>query len=170
VLVTDGVETMPFHDGIPDPWQTSTTFLDPLSLAEIAIINGYDPGEDIDGDGHLDSADNCVFRANDLLNNGDFLSNVADLDDDGDACECADANGSGAVFGNATPDPTPADPADLQVIREYLVGLNTDPNVAQVCSVFESPDCNTQDAVVLQRAIEGAGPGIEVRCDAALPD
>jgi len=171
-FVTDGLALLPYSDATTDAWQTSSTLLDPLTLEQVALDNGFNQGDDLDGDGVLDAADNCPFTANaDLSNNGDFQLAGTDLDEEGDACECADANGSGAVFDSGTPDPSgnPLTP-DLDLIRQHLVGSNTDPAVAAVCSVYEGPECDTKDAVVLQRALNAQAPGIAPLCDAALPD
>ena len=167
LLVVDGLETLPYSDGMPAPWQTSTTFLTPLPLEDVAVGNGFETGDDTDQDGILDDADNCPFFANiDLDNNGDLLDLTPNTDIDGDACECGDASGSGAVFNDLGIE----SPSDLETIREYLVGSNTDLAVAQICSVSEGTECNTKDAVVLQRALNALQPGIEPRCDSALPD
>lgn len=171
-FVIDGLDTLPFSDMTTDPWQTASALLDPIPLDSVALDNGFNRGDDLDGDGVLDDADNCRFAPNsDLSNNGDFQLVGLDLDDDGDACECGDANGSGAVFESGMPDPSgsPLTP-DLDLIRSHLVGSNTDPTVATICSVFEGPACDTKDAVVLQRALNAQAPGIDARCDAALPD
>ncbi len=171
-LVNAGVDTLPFDDGEAEGYLRSTLSPtpDPISLFEVYLANGLDVGEDYDNDGHLDSADNCVFRANDLQNNGDFMSATPNFDDDGDACECSDTNGTGAIFDESTPDPVTGAPSDLAKMRDYLAGRDLSENIAQTCSVAGSPECDIQDAVVLQRALAGALPGIETRCDAALPD
>lgn len=167
LLVVDGLETLPYSDGMPDPWQTSTTLLTPLPLEDVAVGNGFETGDDTDQDGILDDADNCPFFANvDLDNNGDLLDLTPDADIDGDACECGDASGSGAVFNDLGIE----SPSDLQTIREYLVGANTEIAVARICSVSEGTECDTKDAVVLQRALNALQPGIAPRCDSALPD
>ncbi len=171
-LVNGAINAVDYLDGVQEGYLLTTSSEDPnpMPLEVVYLVNGLDVGEDYDGDGYLDSADNCVFRANDLQNNGGFRDATPNFDDDGDKCECADANGSGATFEEETPDPVIGAPADLTQIRRYLAGLETSEDIAQNCSVAESPECNIQDAVVLQRALAGALPGIETRCDAALPD
>ena len=88
----------------------------------------------------------------------------------GDACECGDANGSGAAF-EEEGDPSKGTPSDLRLVRERrLVGLSADAFVALVCSVSGGPDCDTKDAVILQRAFNSQAPGVAPQCDAVLPD
>ena len=167
LLVVDGLETLPFSDGTPAPWQTSTTLLTPLPLEDVAVGNGFETGDDTDLDGILDDADNCPFSTNfDLANRGDVLSTTPNSDVDGDACECGDTSASGAVFD----DPGVESPSDLTTLRQFIVGANTDPNVAAICSVVDGVECNTRDAVVLQRALNAQDPGISPVCAAAQPN
>ena len=162
VFVVDGLDQLPYHDITTVPWQTSTTLLDAVLLEDVVLASQFNSGDDLDNDGELDTADNCIFIGNPgLANNGDLLLTGLNLDSDGDACECGDADGSGGVFN-----------PDLQLIREHLVGLNpgTAAAVESICSVFEGIDCDTKDAVVLERALNAQLPGVAARCDAALPD
>jgi len=174
-LVAEGLGLLPYHDAIADPYQTSTALLTPIAITNVALENNFNAPEDTDSDGKLDVSDNCPYVANPgQENNGDVLDATVGADPDGDACECADANGSGAVFPDTTPDPvnSPGTP-DLELIREYLVGLTPAPEIAAIeaiCSVSESVACTTKDAVVLQRALAGLPPGVEARCAAALPN
>ncbi len=135
----------------------------PFPVDEVQLIGEFDPADDLDGDSVQDLADNCPFIANAAqLNRGSFLNADDESDAWGDACQCADATGDGAVL----------DPDDLQEIRDYLSGQITNPvlaaDIAARCSVAGTTECNMRDLVVLQVAIDNASPEVENRCDAAL--
>ena len=174
-LVTDGTEGLPFPTSTSPPVPAEPFVLTlgstPLTLEEIVLSEQFDQGEDYDNDTHRDSADNCRFTSNyDLANRGGFMISSPELDNIGDACECADANGSGASFGSETPDPDMSATPDLDLIRDYLVGKAVPDEVAELCSVVGSVACDTVDAVALQRAFGGANAPVEPSCDAYWPD
>jgi hypothetical protein len=134
-------------------------------LAEVKLIGAFDPADDVDGDGIQDLGDNCPFEWNPAqANRGSFLDATDDSDPFGDACQCAESTGDGAVLS----------PADFDLIRDYLSGKDVSPHdpaaIEARCSVAGTTECNIRDLVFLKQALD-AGPGVgsvETRCDAAL--
>ena len=169
--IRDGFSDLDFHDavslGVAEPYQTAdqvqqvTVELDGEAVYERLLFNA---GDDIDVDGVTDETDNCPFTANaDQADAGAFGSSVAD--GAGDACQCGDANGSGAVLADGQESGT----SDVTMLREWLVGLHpTDLHIPKICSVNGDPECDTADAVALARALDGANATIEPRCEAAV--
>jgi hypothetical protein len=165
-LSVDGVNAIDdlFNTGTPVPPLEEADYATP-DPTQLKLVGAFNPADDVDGDGVQDLGDNCPFAPNaDQQNNGSFLSAVPDSDSLGDACQCAESTGDGAVM----------DPADFEEIRDSLSGKIVVPEVAaeieERCSVAGTTECNMRDLVFLKLAID-AGPGVgevESRCDAAL--
>ncbi|MGH0032674.1 MAG: thrombospondin type 3 repeat-containing protein [Myxococcota bacterium] len=128
------------------------------------LIGAFNPADDVDGDGWQDLGDNCPFESNPAQQNrGSFLDGTDESDALGDACQCAEATDDGAVI----------DPDDVDEIFDYLAGRPTITDPADIearCSVAGTTECNIRDLVFLQQALDAGpmGPGVELRCDAAL--
>ena len=160
----DHLEANTFPDSPSGAYQT-------IDMAQEADLSGeavyetllFNEDNDIDGDDIVDSVDNCPFVANaDQLDSGGFGGSTA-ADGRGDACECGDANGTGIVDDGEVPT------SDLQLLREYLVGMHEgNTTLAEICSVFGDPNCDTADLVVLERALRLPGVDIEARCEVAV--
>jgi hypothetical protein len=173
IPIRNGFSTLNYHDvgqlG-PQPYQTADSQLEvpPDAVHERILFND---GDDIDSDGITDSSDNCpFFNSSDLSDRG----GLGDTQPNGigDACECGDANGSGAVVdGSVTEydDEGSPLPSDLQMIREYLVGMRPgEPHIPAICSVTGGADCDTADAVVLQRFLAQENAVPHLRCENAV--
>jgi cysteine-rich repeat protein len=132
------------------------TDLVPVAITEVSQRSVGNPGADFDGDGRQDDGDNCQYMANPNQENNGAL-NTNDPDDYGDACQCGECDGTGAIY--------PEDPDGLQ---EVLAGLVTDPEALQRCSVAGDPECDILDVVVIRRALVGQLPGIQPVCTAAV--
>ncbi|MEZ4334130.1 MAG: thrombospondin type 3 repeat-containing protein [Myxococcota bacterium] len=174
ILVRDGFFDLAYHDAGtlgPEPYQTAEGVLQALDGARVYETIVFNSGDDLDGDGFTDPVDNCPFTANpDQADDGGFLSTAPN--GVGNACECGDANGSGRVVPASQPETgaggTPLVP-DLQLIREYLVGMHPDdPAIPLRCSLAGDTACDTVDAVVLERALQGLNANPVPRCDAAV--
>jgi hypothetical protein len=175
ILVRDGFFDLAYHDAAsamgPQPYQTADAVLEALDGAAVYETIVFNSGDDLDGDGFTDPVDNCPFTANaDQSDDGGFATTVPN--GHGNACECGDANGSGRVQPATTPETgaggAPLAP-DLQLIREYLVGMHPDdPKIAKLCSVNGDSGCDAADAVVLDRALQGLSANPAPRCDAAV--
>lgn len=175
ILVRDGFFDLAYHDAAtamgPQPYQTADSVLEALDGASVYESIVFNSGDDLDGDGFTDPVDDCPFLANaDQRDDGGFATTVPN--GLGNACECGDANGSGRVMPASSlelgANGTPLTP-DLQLIREYLVGLHADdPAIALRCSVHGDPGCDAVDAVVLDRALQGLAANPVPRCDAAV--
>ena len=134
-----------------------TTDLEPVAITEVGRRSESIPGADFDDDGRHDDGDNCQYTANpDQANRGALQT--LEPDDYGDACQCGESDGTGAIY-------YPEDPDRLQ---EVLAGLVTDPQAWDRCSVAEGPDCNILDVVVVRRQLEGQAPEIAAVCTAAV--
>lgn len=175
IPVRDGFFDLDYHDAGgaagPQPYQTADDVLESLDGASVYETIVFNSGDDIDGDGFTDPVDNCPFAANpDQSDDGGLLSSVPN--GHGNACECGDANGSGRVVPSTTPESGPGGvplAPDLQLIREYLVGLHPgDPTIPRLCSVHGDTACNAADAVVLERFFAGLPADPDARCDAAV--
>ena len=119
---------------------------------------------DADGDSVLEG-DNCVLVANvDQTNDGDFRSMMADTDEDGDACECGDGNGTGSVwesgFEAATAD------SDLPFVRDYLASIENDTNIRLKCSAVDTTTCNMADVVAWYNALDAGVSVGDGTCEA----
>ncbi|MCI0635388.1 MAG: hypothetical protein L0206_15955, partial [Actinobacteria bacterium] len=112
-----------------------------ISPADVLLAGGFDGGEDLDGDGHPDDADNCVNAANDQLDSGGVLATVSDRI--GDVCQCGDGQlaNDGRVF--------PGD--DVPACQQALAGGQADVQTVQRCSVTGGPEFDIEDLVVLQQ-------------------
>jgi hypothetical protein len=174
ILVRDGFFELEYHDAPtkgPQPYQTAEGVIQALDGAQVYETIVFNSGDDLDGDGFTDPVDNCPFIANiDQSDDGGFL--VDTPNGFGNACECGDANGSGRVLPASTPETdsggAPLVP-DLQLIREYLVGMHPDdPGIPARCSVHGDTGCDSVDVVVLDRALQGLLPTPVMRCDAAV--
>ncbi|MGB0621822.1 MAG: hypothetical protein ACPGVZ_20340 [Myxococcota bacterium] len=119
---------------------------------------------DADGDSVLEG-DNCVLVANvDQTNEGDFRSAVADLDQDGDACECGDGNGTGSVWESGS-ESAEAD-SDLPAVRDYLASIENDTNIRLKCSAVDTTTCNMADVVAWYRALDSGVSVGDGTCEA----
>ncbi len=165
-LIKEGLALLPYHDAIQEPYQTSSALLTPLSIDAVSLDNHWNQPEDSDGDGVVDLSDNCRFEPNPGQdNNGGLLDASAGADPYGDACECGDGDGSGAIFPAPTED-------DLGELRRHLIELSPlDPLIGKRCSVVDGPECNLRDVAVLERVLAGApvSQGIAPVCNGALP-
>ena len=132
---------------------------DTLLPSEVLLAGGFDGGEDSDGDGHPDDADNCVNAANDQLDSGGVL--LANASDGiGNVCQCGD--GQAANGGTVFPDDVPA-------CQQALAGGQTDPQTTLRCSVTGGPELDIQDLVVLQQRTAGdTSAAIEQVCQPAV--
>ena len=119
---------------------------------------------DADGDSVLEG-DNCVLVANvDQTNAGDFQSLVADLDQDGDACECGDGNGTGSVWESGYESAIAL--SDLPVVRDYLASIENDTNIRLKCSAVDTTTCNMADVVAWYRALDSGASVGDGTCEA----
>ena len=162
-LTVDGANDIadPFSAGLVTPLEDVAGTA--RALSEVKLIGAFNPAADVDGDGIQDLGDNCPFQANPSQSNrGSFLDATDDTNQQGDACECAEATEDGAVL----------DPADFDQIRNFLLGTITDPVLAGEiearCSVVGTTECNTRDLIVLRRALDDMDSSVALRCDAAL--
>jgi hypothetical protein len=129
-----------------------------------ATINDGPPVTDQDGDGVLDSADNCPNAANgageaavagvgnQLDSNGNGL---------GDACECGDVSDDGFI--------TVSDPSFYRTHLADPVGVPFSAVQLSKCNVIGSAqDCDLRDLAVLIRATQPVplAPGIAPVCSA----
>jgi hypothetical protein len=135
----------------------------PRNIEQVKLIGAFNPSDDLDGDGIQDLGDNCPFADNTAqTNRGAFLDANDDADAFGDACQCAESTGDGAVL----------DPDDFDEIRDYLSGRITNPVIAQEiesrCAVAGTTECNIRDLIFLEMAIDFAAPAVATRCDATL--
>ena len=130
-----------------------------LSPAEVLLAGGFDAGEDVDGDGHPDDADNCVNAENDQRDDGGVL--VANATDGiGNVCQCGDGQlaNNGTVF-----------PADVPACQQALAGAEADPQTVERCSVTGGPELDIEDLVILQQATaEDASAAVEQVCQPAV--
>jgi hypothetical protein len=131
-----------------------------LSPAEVLLAGGFDAGEDTDGDGHPDDADNCVNAANDqqLDSGGVLLANASD--GIGNVCQCGDGHvaNDGTVF-----------ETDVPACQDALAGAQTDAQTLQRCSVTGGPEFDIEDLVILQQRTGGdVGAAIEQVCQPAV--
>jgi len=68
-----------------------------VAAGSVVIPKTPPPVQDFDGDGVPDDKDNCPYRSNRLqLDRGSLLT-LGDPDGIGDACQCGDVDGDGAV-------------------------------------------------------------------------
>jgi hypothetical protein len=130
-----------------------------IAPADVLLAGGFDAGEDLDGDGHPDDADNCVNAANDQLDSGGVLV-VGNSDGIGNVCQCGDGQlaNDGAVF-----------PADVPACQAALAGAEADAQTVERCSVTSGPELDLEDLVVLaQRTAGDAAAAIEQVCQPAV--
>jgi len=155
-LTVDGVESVTANplqkadSGVPSPTQ-------------LRLIGAFNPADDVDGDEVQDLSDDCPFAFDSAQQNrGSFLDDTDDSDALGDACQCGESTGDGAVLS----------PDDFNTIRLYLTGLITNPviaaEIAARCSVEGTTDCNIRDLVLLKLAMDAGDPSVATKCDAAL--
>ena len=105
---------------------------------------------DPDGD-RVCGADNCPYVQN--PGQEDHGSLTTDPDGIGDACQCGDVTGGGII-----------DAADVAAYRQQLTLATPSPR----CRVIDNHEgCSIVDAMVVQRALVGLGPGIAQVCAAA---
>jgi hypothetical protein len=129
--------------------------------------------EDLDGDGVRTEADNCPHFSNPLqTDSGKFDPNGTSAalgqDDIGDACQCGEGDGNGIISKES------AGGNDLANLRSHLLGDTPAGFDSERCNIkndsVNTSDCTILDAVMLQRAFEGATtlPASPV-CTAAIP-
>jgi hypothetical protein len=157
-LTTDGLESL----GVT-PFALAESGGDPVVPGEVKLIGKFNPADDIDGDSVQDLVDNCPFIDNTAqFNDGSFRSDVPESDFLGDACQCGESTGDGAVL----------DPDDYDELADYLSGQINNPLIAaQIearCSVVHTTECNVLDLVHLWLALDAQATSVETRCDAAL--
>ncbi|MGH7290963.1 MAG: thrombospondin type 3 repeat-containing protein, partial [Myxococcota bacterium] len=122
----------------------------------VQLGGGYNAPADFDADGRSDDLDNCPYTSNNSqANNGGVLTITPDLY--GDACQCGEGDGNGAVFA-----------ADAAVLRGVLAGTVQTSAVVSRCSVAGGPECDIRDSVVLRRALAGLAPAISAVCTSAV--
>ncbi len=116
------------------------------------------PNLDADGDGILNTMDNCPLEPNaDQDDRGGFGSPLAD--GIGDACQCGDMSGDGEVGGD-----------DVLALRQHLAGALLVLAGPRKCGlVDESVECSLIDWVALQRALQGSPVAPSQECPASLP-
>jgi hypothetical protein len=164
-LTTDGVSTIDdlFNTGTPvAPFELSEDAQALPDVTQVKLIGEFNPADDVDSDGIQDLADNCPFIVNaSQLNRGSYLSAEEESDFLGDACQCGEGSGDGAVF-----------EVDFEIIRDYLTGKIAAPGIAAAieerCSVVGTTECNMQDLLYLRLAIGAGNTPPQARCDAAL--
>jgi hypothetical protein len=126
------------------------------------------PAPDTDGDGVLDSVDNCKYEPNAAQTDSGGI-NTSVPDGIGDACQCGDTNNDGKVTST-----------DVTVLKRALAGLSPAFSVPGLgvglgkCNVAATATpgaagCTATDATVISRALAGLTPGIFQGCDAAQP-
>jgi formylglycine-generating enzyme required for sulfatase activity len=101
------------------------------------------PEADDDGDGVPNSADNCRFVANANQTDTGGIGGGSPPDGVGDACECGDVNGDGAV--------TLVDAVIVQ--RSLLQPPTATLAHPELCDVGGSAGCSLADAVIIRRAL-----------------
>ncbi len=170
IPIRNGFEALVYPHDADAPYQTVDAALEKLAGEAVYETILYNADVDLDQDGHYGLDDNCPFT-----DNGDQSDvggiGVALADGIGDACQCGDANESGSVISASDGENGPAGPLvpDLQLIREYLVGMHpTNEHIPEICSVHGDAACDAADAVVLDRVLSGAGGALLQRCDAAV--
>jgi hypothetical protein len=145
------------------PITTGATFnIPPEPILDLTL-----PNCDLDDDGVLNVEDNCPYATN---------KRQADFDGDGigNDCQCGDVNDDGHV--NAD---------DLSMLREALAGFGVGISAPKKCNVWPpepalpdaddwdplgvTPDCQMNDATVLERGLNGLPPGIDQVCAPAVP-
>lgn len=143
---------------------------DPPFVDEFSATNNPDTivvqntSYDADGDSVLEG-DNCVLVANvDQTNDGDFQSMMADTDEDGDACECGDGNGTGSVWESGVE--TAIATSDLPVVRDYLASIENDTNIRLKCSAVDTTTCNMADVVAWYNALDAGVSVGDGTCEA----
>jgi hypothetical protein len=117
--------------------------------ADLDAVSAVESGEDGDGDGVSDAADNCPLVGNPGQEDRGGVGVGSPADGIGDACQCGDVTGDGRV--------TPSDAAVVQ--RSLLVpptATLTRPELCDVGAGSPNPatlDCSISDAVVIRRAL-----------------
>ncbi len=134
-----------------------------ISTDQVLLAGGFDAGEDVDGDGLPDDADNCVLAANEqqLDDGGVLIEN--DSDGIGNVCQCGDGQLANTLFpGSVFPDDVPA-------CQQALAGAETDPQTVERCSVTGGPEFDIEDLVILQQGtVPASGVAIEQVCQPAV--
>jgi hypothetical protein len=114
--------------------------------------------DDNDGDDIGAETDNCVHTPNpSQADQGKVKDTVAD--GIGDACQCGEGNGDGAVF-----------PADVRALQEVLAGIRADTGPKNRCSVAGTIECDILDAVIVGQVTAPSGADqLPQDCPAAKP-
>jgi len=135
-----------------------------LGAVHYTVLSG-DPALDGDGDGIADYRDDCPHTFDPAQLDGGGVGNLLP-DWIGDACQCGDVSGDGAVL-----------PDDVAQIRSWLVRARPSLPVGNRCNVIgpaaSTPllDCDLRDLTVLRRILSAdrLAPGLEPVCLPALP-
>ena len=161
VTFEGAAEVVAAVEGIPASSATLVATVGNVAIlpSEVLLAGGFDAGEDTDGDGHPDDADNCVNAANDQIDSGGVLI-ANDSDGIGNVCQCGDGQSGnpGTVFSD-----------DVPACQQALAGSQTDAQTMQRCSVTGGPEFDIEDLVVLQQRTDGdASAEIEQVCQPAV--
>lgn len=106
-------------------------------------LDCYDDGVDVDGDGTADTCDNCPFVVNADQSDAAGIGSGSRPDGIGDACQCGDVNGDGAV--------TIADGVAIQ--RSLLSPPTAVLDNPELCDTSGDGLCTIADSVVTVRAL-----------------
>ena len=166
-LINDGVTDI---DDFSNPGTPITPYDQVLFGAadptQVRLVGGFNPADDVDGDGIQDLGDNCPFIDNPAqTNRGSFLDATDESDFLGDACQCAETTDDGAVLDSGAP-------TDFDQLFDFLLGKISNPIIAasieERCSIAGTTECNLRDLVFLRKALDDAAPSVDLRCNAAL--
>lgn len=153
VLAFDGL-TNAFKTIYDGSARSKGWFAADLDAADVALAR------DTDLDGLPDSVDNCPFFANPSQSDRGGVGAGSAPDGFGDACQCGDVNGSGAV--------TSADA--LMIRRALLVPPTATLNLPDLCDVGGSSGCSTGDSLIIRRTLlDPLVTQLESVCAPALP-
>jgi hypothetical protein len=160
-----GVEGLPNQPPILKAVDSNSDFApDGVSTLDVTLLESASSNassEDTDNDTVRDEDDNCEFLANTTQDNTGGLLSAVGNDGIGDACQCGDLDFDGRMLAGG---------ADLILLVDVLLGINTAPAVVDRASVVDGPIPTIRDAVFLQRALDGNDPGITQACeDGVLP-
>lgn len=117
---------------------------------------------DFDGDGLEDPVDNCPVSANALQQDTGSVG-AALADGVGDACQCGDVSGDGAVLID-----------DVTRVERALAGLDPALPFPERCNVDGVPGggpatCDAGDVAALRSALSGPGGSLPLLCGPAQP-
>ncbi len=115
---------------------------------------------DSDGDGVLDTTDNCPYTSNPTQADTGGVGDASPPDGIGDACQCGDVDGDGRIR-----------KADAKIVKSAMSGLGgvVVPR-PELCNVNKIAQCDLEDYSVLVHALsQGSGARLPQMCEAALP-